>query len=204
MKVRTEARREAIVEAAAQLFQEMGYERASMNELSKRLGGSKATLYNYFPSKEELFSAVIRTYATQHLTDAANVLNDAVAKSVTLEEKLQRFGEQMLQVMTTNNTALSVYRMVVGEAGHSDMGMLFYESGPRESVEKLARLFSSAMDNGALRLGDPQVRALQFLALLTAEIEIRIYQRTAPPMSEKRVREMTACAVRMFMAGAGK
>ena len=51
MKVKTEARREAIVEAAAQLFQEMGYERASMNELAKRLGGSKTTLYNYFPSK---------------------------------------------------------------------------------------------------------------------------------------------------------
>ncbi|WP_455820907.1 TetR/AcrR family transcriptional regulator [Pseudomonas cerasi] len=204
MKVRPEARHEAIVEAAAQLFQEMGYERASMNELSKRLGGSKATLYNYFPSKEALFSAVIRTYTTHHLTEAASLLNDAVAKSVTLEEKLQRFGEQMLQVMTTDNTALSVYRIVVGEAGRSDMGMLFYESGPRESVEKLARLFSSAMDNGILRLGDPQVRAVQFLALITAEIEVRIFQRNAPPLSEKRVREMTACAVRMFMAGAGK
>lgn len=203
MKVRTEARREAIVEAAAQLFQEMGYERASMNELAKRLGGSKATLYNYFASKEELFSAVIRTFATHHLTNAASVIND-VAESVPLEETLQRFGEQMLQVMTTDNTALSVYRMVVGEAGHSDMGMLFYESGPRESVETLARLFSQAMDNGILHPGDPQIRALQFLALLTAEIEIRIYQRSAPPLSAQRVSDMTACAVRMFMAGAGK
>lgn len=204
MKVKTEARREAIVEAAAQLFQEMGYERASMNELAKRLGGSKTTLYNYFPSKEELFSAVIRTYATQHLTDAACALDTSVSKGLSLTEKLQLFGEQMLQVMTTNNTALAVYRMVVAEAGHSEMGMLFYESGPRESIERLARLFSSAMDSGVLRMGDPQIRALQFLALLTAEIEIRIYQRNAPPLSVKRVSEMTACAVRMFMAGAAK
>lgn len=202
MKVRTEARREAIVAAAAQLFQQMGYERASMNELAKRLGGSKATLYNYFPSKEELFSAVIRTYATRHLTDAASALDLPRKQNVTLEEKLQHFGEQMLNVMTTDNTALSVYRMVVAEAGRSEMGMLFYESGPRESVEKLARLLSSAMDNGVLRIGDPRIRALQFLALLTAEIEERIYQRTAPPLSLKRVQEMTACAVRMFMAGA--
>ncbi|WP_168403804.1 TetR/AcrR family transcriptional regulator [Erwinia amylovora] len=202
MKVRTEERREAIIEAAAQLFQEMGYERASMNELAKRLGGSKGTLYNYFPSKEELFSAVIRTYATRHLTDAASALDISLSKNVKLAEKLQHFGEQMLNVMTTDNTALGVYRMVVAEAGHSEMGMLFYESGPRESVEKLARLFSSAMDNGVLRFGDSRIRALQFLALLTAEIEERIYQRMAPPLSVKRVQEMTACAVRMFMAGA--
>lgn len=135
MKVRTEERREAIIEAAAQLLQEMGYERASMNELAKRLGGSKGTLYNYFPSKEELFSAVIRTYATRHLTDAASALDIPLSQNVNLAEKLQHFGEQMLNVMTTDNTALAVYRMVVAEAGHSEMGMLFYESGPRESVE---------------------------------------------------------------------
>jgi AcrR family transcriptional regulator len=70
MKVRTEARREAIVEAAALLFQEVGYERASMNELTKRLGGSKATLYGYFPSKESLFVEVVRSVATVHLSEA--------------------------------------------------------------------------------------------------------------------------------------
>ena len=67
MKVRTEARREAIVEAAATLFQEMGYERASMNELARRLGGSKATLYSYFPSKEALLVAVVKAFTTGHL-----------------------------------------------------------------------------------------------------------------------------------------
>ncbi|CAI1972516.1 Uncharacterized HTH-type transcriptional regulator yvdT [Serratia ficaria] len=74
MKVRTNARRDAIVEEAALLFQEMGYERASMNELAKRVGGSKATLYGYFSSKEELFTAVVRQHVTQHLSEAATEL----------------------------------------------------------------------------------------------------------------------------------
>ncbi len=55
MKVRTKARREANVKTAAQLFQEMGYERATMNELAKRVDGSNATLYGYFLTKEALF-----------------------------------------------------------------------------------------------------------------------------------------------------
>src|SRR5476649_2115105 len=171
MKTRTQARREAILDAAAGLFQEMGYERASMNELAKRLGGSKATLYSYFTSKEEIFSAVIRAYATQHLTEAAEALAAPADAGRTLEEVLLRFGKRMLSVLTGDNRALSVYRMVVGEAGHSDIGMLFYESGPRESVEKLSALMAGAQARGELRAGEPRLRALQFLALLTAEVE---------------------------------
>jgi len=202
MKVRTEARRVAIVETAAQLFQEMGYERASMNELANRLGGSKATLYSYFPSKEELFTAVIRAYATQHLTEAATELTGLEQTVESLEKKLIRFGERMLQVLINDSSALSVYRMVVGEAGHSDIGMLFYESGPRESVEKLAGIMASAMGRGELRVGDSRLRALQFLALLTAETEVRIYQRQSEPVSLARVHEMTRCAVALFLSGA--
>ena len=44
MKVRTEARREAILEVASQVFLEFGYERASMAEIVKRIGGSKSTI----------------------------------------------------------------------------------------------------------------------------------------------------------------
>ncbi|WP_413724295.1 TetR/AcrR family transcriptional regulator [Sodalis sp. RH16] len=202
MKVRTQARREAIVEAAARLFQEMGYERASMNELSKRLGGSKATLYSYFSSKEELFTAVIHAYATQHLTEAAEELTAYDDKTETLEDKLMRFGKRMLKVLVNDNSALSVYRMVVGEAGHSDIGTLFYESGPRASIEKLSALLAGAMDREELRVGDPYIRALQFLALLTAETEVRIYQRQSQPVSLARIHEMTRCAVNLFLYGA--
>ncbi len=204
MKVKTLARREAIIEVAAALFQEMGYERASMNELARRLGGSKATLYNYFPSKEELFTAVVRTYATQHLTDAAGELNDISHRNQPLKEKLQKFGERMLQVLVNDGSALAVYRMVVAESGHTDIGTLFHDSGPRESMEKLSAVMLSAMDAGELRPGDASLRALQFMALLTAEIDGRIYQRQAQPVGTSRISEMTRCAVSMFFAGAGK
>ncbi|WP_410012209.1 TetR/AcrR family transcriptional regulator [Sodalis sp. C49] len=203
MKVRTNERREAIVEAAAQLFQEMGYERASMNELAKRLGGSKATLYGYFSSKEELFTAVVRAYATQHLSDATVALMLEERPDEPLKAKLTRFGERMLAVLTNDGSAIAVYRMVVGEAGHSDIGMLFNDSGPRESIEKLSGLLSTAMDRGELRPGDAYVKALQFTSLLTAEIQHRIFQRHLQPVSLTRIQQMVGCAVNMFLTGAG-
>jgi AcrR family transcriptional regulator len=53
-------RRERIIQVARSVFFEVGYAGASMSLISQRLGGSKATLYAYFSSKEELFAAIIR------------------------------------------------------------------------------------------------------------------------------------------------
>jgi AcrR family transcriptional regulator len=202
MKVRTEARREAIVEAATKLFQELGYERASMNELAKRLGGSKATLYGYFASKEELFSAVVRAAATAHLSDAIRRLQAPLAGETDLQSMLLHFGECMLQVVTNDALAIAVYRMVVAEAGRSEVGQLFYQAGPSESVVAVAAVLEAAMARGELRNSDPTITALHFLALLTAEVEVRIYQRDPPPLPPSAVRKMVERAVELFLLGA--
>src|SRR5579871_1168537 len=56
---RSDARRRAILEVGREVFLAQGYAAASMSEIAAKLGGSKGTLYNYFRSKEELFSAFI-------------------------------------------------------------------------------------------------------------------------------------------------
>jgi AcrR family transcriptional regulator len=59
VRVKTESRRQAIIAAAAEVFAEMGFDAASMSEISARVGGSRVTLYNYFSSKEEMLLEVI-------------------------------------------------------------------------------------------------------------------------------------------------
>lgn len=205
MKVRTEARRSAIVEAATELFKEMGYERASMNELAKRFGGSKATLYGYFPSKEELFVAVVEAVATGHLLEATQELAADVADGQpALETRLKRFGERMLNVLTHDESALAVYRMVVAEAGRSDVGQLFYDSGPAAAMAAIAELMAAAMDRGELRRSDPKVAAAHFTALVMAETDMRLYQRDPPPLTLKQIRQMVSRSVEMFMRGAAQ
>jgi len=201
MKVRSEARRSAIIATAAELFKEAGYERASMNELAKRLGGSKATLYNYFSSKEELLVAVVQAYATGHLAEAMTSLTTE-RQSENLKTVLLRFGESMLVVLTNDGEALSIYRMIIAEASHSDVGMLFYRSGPSQCIEALAKLLAQAMAQGEIADADPQLRALQFLSLLTAETELRLYQRQPQPLERHQIRQLVNNAVEMFMAGA--
>jgi AcrR family transcriptional regulator len=202
MKVRTETRRNAILEAAVELFKEKGYERASMNELARRLGGSKATLYGYFPSKEELFVAVVKAVATVHLSDAIAMLSEDAAAQLSLEDLLVRFGERMMVVLTNDASALAVYRMVVGEAGHSVVGQLFDESGPAQLGEALAALFERAIERGELRRADPKVLAAHFSALVTSETSNRLYQMDPAPMALKDIRRMVRRAVEAFLLGA--
>lgn len=200
MKVRTEARRRAILEAAAALFQETGYEGASMSEVAKRWGGSKVTLYGYFASKELLFTAVVQAYATRHLSEATETLGELAPGREILEQALTQFGRSMLDVLTNDKTALAVYRMVVAESGRSDVGQLFNDAGPRQSLARLATVLASAMERGDMRPADAHVTATQFLALVTAEVDERLFLRNPPPLSPAQIEAMVARATAMFFA----
>ena len=57
---RKEARPGELLEAALDLFVEKGYAATKVDEVAARAGVSKGTLFLYFPSKEELFKAVVR------------------------------------------------------------------------------------------------------------------------------------------------
>ncbi len=202
MRTLTDEKRNSIIAAASAVFQEFGYERASMNEVARRAGGSKATLYNYFPSKEALFQTVVRTYSTHFLTDAAQELVAGDQAALTLEQKLTRFGERMLGVLARDTQALALYRVVVGEAGHSDIGALFQEAGTEESMQVLATLMRQHIDRGELREGDAMLRAKQFSALLRAEVDSLLLQREIPHYSLQSIRTMVASAVDLFLGGA--
>lgn len=202
MKVRTEERRTAIVEAATGLFKEFGYERASMNELAKRLGGSKATLYGYFPSKEALFSAVVRQSSMTYLIEATQELQTKAESRATLESILLAFAEKLLHVMLNDSDAIAVSRMVIAEAGRSDIGQIFRESGPIETMTALAKWLDTGMGRGYLQKADPKIVAQQFTALITAEVNVRLYQRNPPEISIPVIKQMARRAVEMFLSGA--
>src|SRR5689334_13494072 len=129
MKVRTDAKRDQILEFAGAVFLELGYERTSMAEIAARIGGSKATLYGYFPSKEKLFLAIIERLGERYILPALAQLEASTKEDV--RSALRRFGEQFLVFICTPE-ALATYRMTISEAMHSDIGDAFFESGPKE------------------------------------------------------------------------
>lgn len=164
MRVKTDARREAILDIATELFREEGYERASMAAISARLGGSKATLYNYFKSKDELFASVMMRAMDDQGQDLIDLLD---ASDGNIESVLRRFGEAFLLLVTAPD-ALAITRTAVAEGANSKLGASLYELGPKRAWNEVALYIRLLQTQGRLRAGDPHLIAGHFRGMLEA------------------------------------
>jgi AcrR family transcriptional regulator len=199
MKVRTDAKRDEIIEIARKTFLDLGYERASMAEIASRLGGSKATLYGYFPSKEALFLAIVSKLAEQYVSPAIQRLEDSAGED--MREALQRFGEQFLEVIC-DAEAVAAFRVVMSEAAHSDIGESFYETGPRRTIEAVGRYLAGAMDRKQLRRSDPEIAAQHLTALIAhGEPWHQYFLRKTPNPKPVQIKEMVGRALDVFLNG---
>lgn len=122
-------------------------------------------------------------------------------KLFSLESLLIRFGVRMLR-LSNSECVLLVYRVAIEEAGRSETGQLFYESGPADWIELLSGLLSNAMLRGELAPSDPHLAACQLTALVTAETRSRLYQPAPPPLTLQQIRSMARRAVETFLVGA--
>src|SRR6185436_3060840 len=93
MRVKTAEKLQAILEVAREVFRQKGYAAASMAEMSARLGGSKGTLYSYFSSKEDLFTAVMLERAATLAAPVFGILEREADAKGALREFLRRMIE---------------------------------------------------------------------------------------------------------------
>ncbi len=195
MRKKTEAKRDAILDAATQEFTERGYEGASMSAIVARLGGSKQTLYSYFPSKDELFVEVMVRTIGRHAASLQADMTDVtdVARS------LRRYGERYLKVRLSPDM-VSLARLVFGESGRSDVSRLLHVRGKMKVTENVSAFLAAVMTAGRLRAADPDIAALHYLALLDAELFEPVVLRVREPVSDEEIAAAVARAVGVFMA----
>jgi len=166
MRMRTEAKRQAILDVAAKTFQELGFARTSMSEICARVGGSKATIYNYFASKEELFSEVM----FQSTEAEFIVIHQALAESTDdIAASLRRFGERLLSFIYSPRIRAERH-LAISESKRSDLGRLVYERGVLRSQTLMSAFMEAAMSRGSLRRSDPLVATRHFFGLLEAGV----------------------------------
>lgn len=199
MRMKTEAKRQAILEVAALAFQELGFERTSMSEICARVGGSKATIYNYFASKEELFSEVMFLSTEAEFMVVHQAL-EALTENVA--ESLQRFGERLLTFLYSPRIRAERH-LAISESRRSELGRLVYERGVQRSQNLIAAFMARAMTQGQLRETDARVVAQHFFGLLEAELLEPFLHQQLGEVGAEQIRAVTARAVAVFMAGYG-
>lgn len=200
MKPKTEARRQTILDIAEVVFAEMGFERASMDEVSQRGGGSKATIYNYFRSKEELFLQVIYR-STESQFEATHAALDFDEPDI--QRGLELFGERFLAMLYSPN-AQAMRRLVISEGGRNELGPKFYELAPERSFSLMSQAVEKAMEQGKLRRADSYVACLQLKALLEAELVDRFLFHVLDTVNETQIRVVVKRAVSAFLAIYGR
>lgn len=163
MRRKSETRRQAIVETAAEAFRERGFEATSMSEVAARLGGSKATLYNYFCSKESLFVAVM----LQAMKAQAHPIVDAFCAAPSVSEALEKLVPAYIRLMLQPDV-LAITRMCIAEGERNGFGPSLYEEGPKPAWTRLSARLQRAMDEGELRRADPWRATMHMLALCEA------------------------------------
>ena len=191
-----DSRRKTILDIARDIFLEQGFAATSMSQVAVRLGGSKGTLYNYFASKEELFSAMV----TEECEDEFLAMTDFEAHD-TLEESLRRFGARFMRYLLSNK-GLGFHRLMAAEAARfPELGAMFYAAGPQRTTERLAALLKEAMDAGELRTAEPEVAAGFLMGLLKSTLHHRCVWNVQAPMPPRAMEAHVAQAVEVFLHG---
>lgn len=197
MRVKTDAKRRAILQAAGEVFQDLGYADATMAAVSLRAGGSKATLYRYFASKEDLFVAVMFDAVFEH----ANAVFDSLRPSDDLRRTLVRFGASLLTLSLTEQ-ALSLRRNSIAEGFKSGLGERLYERGA-VLWSKMASFLHGEMAAGRLRTEEPWLVAMHLRGLLEADLVNRALIGAPVDARPTNLRRQAARAVEALLRAYG-
>ena len=159
-ELRKQERRQAIIRAARTSFLEHGYAATSMSGLLDTLGGSKATLWGYFRSKEDLFAAVVEEASAQFRLELEGIL----IPDEDLPEVLLQFCRAFLRTIESPE-ALSAWRLVVGEGSRfPELIRIFRERAGRAPEAILTDCLSRYVGRD-LRPGDPRRMAIMLIGL---------------------------------------
>jgi AcrR family transcriptional regulator len=160
-EARRQLRRDAIVQVASVYFLEHGYAGTTMSGIAGALGGSKGTLWSYFPSKEELFIAVMDRLTEDFRTQLSVILDPGRE----VEQTLRRFCREFIGKITSPD-GMALYRLVVAEASRfPEIGRIFNERGPSRTQQQLATFLADVMERGLLQRADPLEAARQLIAI---------------------------------------
>ncbi len=169
-----------------------GFEGASTDEIVRRAGVSKGTVYKYFPDKASLFEAVImRECSEQSRRVAELAVGDGSVRDrlgglagIYIEFLLSPFAQQ-------------IYRIAVGESRRfPEVGKAFYRSGP-ELVCRLLGEQLAGMDE--LRVADPGLAAKQFVELCRAEFYFDVLFGVRKRVPKKEIEAAGGRVVDLFL-----
>ena len=192
---RGDLRRQAILDIARETFLREGYASASMSAIGAKAGGSKATLYTYFPSKADLFAAVMADMCGRSRLELIAEGDSAH----DMETALHRLGMAYVRLMLSDDV-VTLHRLVVAESQRfPEVGQALYEVGPQLGKATLAERLERFIAGGTMRACEPMRAAGQFVDLCVSGLYRRRLWNIAQPITEADMVANVDAAVDTFL-----
>ncbi|GAA6191221.1 TetR/AcrR family transcriptional regulator [Phaeobacter gallaeciensis] len=194
--LRTGRKFDQVLRGARDVFMADGFEGASVDDIARAAGVSKATLYSYFPDKRLLFMEVAQTECTLMSEKIVAMIDE----TKPLREVLMVTAVQVVGFLTSE-FAQQVFRICVAERDRfPELGRAFYAAGPENGKERISEFLLKAVDNGELVIDDIPMAAEQFSELCKVKLWTRAVFGIQSQFSEDEIEEVARNAVDMFLA----
>lgn len=193
-------KRQKILDGAQSVFLRMGFDAASMNDITREAGVSKSTIYVYFENKDELFE----TLCEQHRSALFAQITAINGEALSNKESLIAYGIALV-TLVTSDMVISAQRTIIGVTERKpEIGARFYERGPRRGLYVLKTYIEKLQEQNIIHVPDVQHAAYQLAELFLAGLyrqRLFAYLEEAP--TAEQIRYSVESAVNMFFAAYG-
>ncbi|MBC2657681.1 TetR/AcrR family transcriptional regulator [Pseudomonas sp. MSSRFD41] len=195
------AKRQAILEAAKNLFLSNGYANTSMDAVAAEAGVSKLTVYSHFNDKETLFSAAVVAKCEEQLP----TLIYELTPGTSVQSLLLAIGRGFHQLVNSDES-VNLHRLIM-TLGSQDpkLSQVFFEAGPERVLQGMERLLGKIHQQGTLYIDKPRNAAEHFFCMLKGGANFRLLYGCGKPLTgaaaEEHVREVVGLFMRAYRPG---
>ncbi len=193
------AKREQIIDGAKRVFMRMGFDAASMNDVTREAGVSKGTIYVYFQSKEDLFAALMEREKGRFTEE----LRDILAHCDSVESGLRDFALAFVrQILFTD--MIPAMRTVIGVLNRMPGVCQRFLSTPTNARTVLQAFLARQVEAGVLVIDDTDLAARQFIDLSTGSyFKQRLFAEPSDTDGGE-IERVVLSAVRVFLCAYSK
>lgn len=197
--VRTGRKFEQVLDGARQVFLAQGFEGASVDDIARAAGVSKATIYSYFPDKRLMFMEM----ATRECSTMADQVMAGIDENAPIKNALQVAAQHLVGFLISE-FAQQVFRACIAERDRfPELAQAFYDSGPKMGRERMAAYLACAVERGELKIDDLEMAAEQFSELCKARIWNRAMFGVQSEFTDAEIAYTVDSAVETFLARYG-
>lgn len=197
---KNQALRDAILDAAKDLFFVHGVFASSMDAIAEKAGVSNRTIYSHFADKEDLLWAVVCREGERFQPDAPTQLPGSERE---FWNQLSDFGKALLRLLTDADINALGKLLLCESHHHPQLAQQFFSWGPQQTRHTLAKLLEHGMENGWLDQGDSRNMASHLIGIWQSDWHLEQQLGLRKPMNHRQIQICVAQGIEVIQRAYG-